>query len=515
MAQLAVNEPFAGHVVEGVLGRGGMGTVYLARHPRLPRRVALKVLDREFSADQELRRRFDQEANVVARLDHPGIVGIHDRGDHDGHLWISMQYIRGTDAAQAHRIPPERAVRIVTETAAALDYAHSQGVLHRDIKPANILLAAAEVGREARAVLTDFGIARLIDSNTQLTATGKLTATLAFASPEHLSGLPLDHRTDQYSLACTLFALLAGRTPYLASNPGQVIVGHLSEPVPRLSASRPELPRRLDEVIARGMAKQREERFASCTEFATAAAAAFAAPSPPVRNMPGLSNPYLGPAESRSSQSNPRQPNAVPAPSIPRGSSSAPSVPRHSNPVQSMPTWPVTAQAGRIAQPPPNPAWRPIAVPRSPTAGFARTTAILALLLGLWVVFVALGSVISLKSLHTSDFGQTYADTSLYTGMTRTIIAGMLASAVIGSMLLLGSGQIFARMPIGRILVATASGLLLLLTPIAVAEGDPEPYPIRTLCLITLLPAIAVVVGALSRPTRRWLAEGPRSGRRP
>ncbi|WP_051025187.1 serine/threonine-protein kinase [Nocardia aobensis] len=269
MAALAIGETFADYLIEGVLGRGGMGTVYLARHPRLPRRVALKLLDREVSADHERRRRFDQEADIVARLEHPGIVRVYDRGADDGHLWISMQYVHGTDAARLDRraLTTERVLRIVTETAAALDYAHGKAVLHRDIKPANLLLEAPEAGRAERTVLTDFGIARLQDADTELTVTGTLTATLAYASPEQLSGESLDHRCDQYSLACTLFTLLCGRPPYAGTNPGQVVAGHVTKPIPRPTALRADLPPALDPVLARAMAKQPHERYGSCAEF--------------------------------------------------------------------------------------------------------------------------------------------------------------------------------------------------------------------------------------------------------
>ncbi|WP_225725610.1 MULTISPECIES: serine/threonine-protein kinase [unclassified Nocardia] len=267
-----MGETFAGYVIEDVLGQGGMGTVYLARHPRLPRMVALKLLNRDVSADPEIRARFEREANVVARLDHPGIVGIHDRGVEDDRLWIAMQYIEGVDAAKLNprTVTVERAVRIVGETAAALDYAHSRGVLHRDIKPGNILLSTPDAGRAERAVLTDFGIARMLDTNTKLTATGTFSATLAYASPEQLTGAELDHRSDQYSLGCTLYALLAGETPFSATNPGQIVAGHLSQQVPPLT--RADVPPRLHAVIARAMSKRPAERFASCGEFAAAAA---------------------------------------------------------------------------------------------------------------------------------------------------------------------------------------------------------------------------------------------------
>ncbi|WP_330253510.1 serine/threonine protein kinase [Nocardia sp. NBC_00565] len=278
MVQLRVGETFAGYVIEGVLGQGGMGTVYLARHPRLPRSVALKLLNREVSADEELRRRFGQEADVIARLEHPGIVDIYDRGTDGGHLWIAMQFVEGIDAARLdrHAVTVERALRIIGETGAAIDFAHSRGVLHRDVKPANILLAAPDTGRDERAVLTDFGIARLADTNTQLTAASTFTATLAYASPEQLSGDVIDHRADQYSLACTFFTLVAGRTPFAETNPGQVIAAHLSKPVPQVSTWRPDLPPELDGVIARAMAKLPDHRFASCSEFAAAARGAVA-----------------------------------------------------------------------------------------------------------------------------------------------------------------------------------------------------------------------------------------------
>ncbi|PPJ31629.1 hypothetical protein C5E45_27365 [Nocardia nova] len=279
----------AGYAIEGVLGQGGMGTVYRARHPRLPRSVALKLLNADVSTDPELRARFEREANVVAHLDHPGIVGIHDRGLENGQPWFAMQYIEGTDASRLdpRTVSVERAVRIVGEVAAALDYAHSHGVLHRDVKPANILLTTTQAGRVERAVLTDFGIARLMTANTQLTSTGTFTATLAYASPEQLSGIAVDHRTDQYSLACTLFALLCGRTPFAANDPGQVVAGHLSRPVPPLD--RPDVPPQLNAVIARAMSKNPAERFASTGEFAAAALRAVSGqafayqPQPPLQ----------------------------------------------------------------------------------------------------------------------------------------------------------------------------------------------------------------------------------------
>lgn len=276
---LTTGDVFAGYTIERLLGRGGMGSVYLARHPRLPRLTAMKLLNREMFADQEIRARFEREADLVARLDHTAIVPVYDRGVEDEQLWISMRYVDGVDAASLDvaTLAPARAVRIVAETAGALDYAHGKGVLHRDVKPANIMIERAETGgADERVFLTDFGIARLRDDTGHLTRTGTFTATLAYASPEQLSGAPLDHRSDQYSLACTLFRLLSGTVPFEASNPVAVIHGHMNDAPPPISRLRPGLPVALDAVLGRALAKNPADRFADCAGFAAAAGDALA-----------------------------------------------------------------------------------------------------------------------------------------------------------------------------------------------------------------------------------------------
>jgi len=292
---VANGEVFAGYLVEHLLGRGGMGSVYLAKHPRLPRKTALKLLNREMVSDHEIRARFEREADLVAQLDHPNIVTVYDRGLEDGQLWISMQYIDGIDAASVEptRLPPERAVQIIAEVAEALDYAHGNGVMHRDVKPANMLLARSTGGRGERVYLTDFGIARLRDDGGHLTQTGTFTATLAYASPEQLTGAQLDGRSDQYSLACSLFWLFTGAGPFAATNPAAVIRGHLQEPPPPLSSVRAGLPPGLDAVLVKAMAKRADDRFASCADFAVAARRALATPSG--SQLP-LAPPYTGPA---------------------------------------------------------------------------------------------------------------------------------------------------------------------------------------------------------------------------
>jgi len=222
---LRPGEVFAGYTIERELGSGGMGAVYLARHPRLPRFDALKLLRSELCDDPSFVGRFEREADTVAQLDHPNIVPVYDRGSADGQLWISMRFIDGTNAERAladypDGMPPERAVRIVARVASALDYAHRHQLLHRDVKPANILLAAGpeDEDESERVFLSDFGVAKAIgaaaDRIASLTSTGSVVATLDYASPEQIKGQPLDHRADIYALGCVLYKLLTGSVPF-------------------------------------------------------------------------------------------------------------------------------------------------------------------------------------------------------------------------------------------------------------------------------------------------------------
>ena len=267
-------EIFAGYTILRLLGSGGMGEVYLVEHPRLPRRDALKVLRADVSADPDYRARFNREADLAARLWHPHIVEIHDRGECEGRLWISMDYVDGTDAARMLRdhypvgMPASDAIRIVTAVAEALDYAHARGLVHRDVKPANILLAELEDG-ERRILLSDFGVARDIQDISHLTATNMAVGTVAYAAPEQLKGLPIDGRADQYSLAATAYHLLTGSTLFPGSNPAVVIGQHLDAPPPTLAERRAYLAP-LDAVFAKALAKDPEERFLRCVDFAHA-----------------------------------------------------------------------------------------------------------------------------------------------------------------------------------------------------------------------------------------------------
>lgn len=265
---------FAGYTIVRRLGTGGMGEVYLVQHPRLPRLDALKVLRPEVSADHEYRERFDREADIAASLWHPHIVGVHDRGEAEGRLWIDMDYVDGSDAAQLLHgqypdgMPGAAVADVIAAVADALDYAHQRLLLHRDVKPANILLANFGTP-DSRISLADFGIARWVDDPSGLTATNMTVGTVSYAAPEQLMGGELDGRADQYALAATAFHLLTGSPPFQHSNPAVVISQHLSAAPPVIGDRRPELAA-LDPVFAKALAKDPGDRYERCADFARA-----------------------------------------------------------------------------------------------------------------------------------------------------------------------------------------------------------------------------------------------------
>ena len=294
---LKSGETFAGFSIIRLLGSGGMGEVYLAEHPRLPRRDALKVLKADLSADPEYRARFNREADLASTLWHPHIVSVHDRGEYEGQLWISMDYVDGVDAGRlmANRFPAgmplHQVVRIVTAVAGALDYAHKQGLLHRDIKPANIMLSHFDDEDEQRILLADFGIARNVDDISGLTTTNMTVGTVAYSAPEQLMGEEIDGCADQYALAATAYHLLTGSQLFPHSNPAVVISRHLNAAPPVLADTRPELAA-LDSALAVALAKDPKDRFPRCADFARALADQNGSPSSGVSAVaPTLSAP--------------------------------------------------------------------------------------------------------------------------------------------------------------------------------------------------------------------------------
>ncbi len=273
---LADGQIFAGYTILRELGAGGMGIVYLAQHPRLPRHDALKVLPAALTVNDEYRQRFNREADIAATLWHPHIVEVHDRGELEGRLWISMDYVDGTDAGRMlqerypNGMPPDQVVKIIKAIAEALDYAHQRQLLHRDVKPSNILLSHPDAADE-RIFLADFGIARWVDDASGLTGTNMAVGTVAYAAPEQLMGEKVDGRVDQYALAATAFHLLTGVPLFQHSNPAVVISQHLSTPPPAIGTRRPALAD-LGPAFSKALAKAPDDRYDTCMEFADALA---------------------------------------------------------------------------------------------------------------------------------------------------------------------------------------------------------------------------------------------------
>jgi Protein kinase domain len=270
-----VGANFAGYTIDSVLGRGGMGTVYLATHERLARKVALKVITPELAHDERFRSRFLRESQLAAALDHPNVVPIYDADEAGGILYLAMRYVPGASLRtllQARgRLTAQQTVRLADQIAGALDAAHAAGLVHRDVKPANILLGEPD----DHAYLCDFGLAKHARSDA-ITQTGTFLGTIDYCAPEQIRGEPVSGRTDLYSLGCVLFHCLAGSPPYRREGDLAVVQAHLYEPPPTLSSLRSDLPRALDSVLATAMAKDPDARYATCRELATRLAAALA-----------------------------------------------------------------------------------------------------------------------------------------------------------------------------------------------------------------------------------------------
>ena len=254
------------YAFERELGRGGMATVYLAHDLRHDRPVALKVLHPELAVSLG-DDRFQREIKLAARLQHPHILTVHDSGEAAGQLWFTMPYVEGESLRDRLRrerqLPVDEALRITREAALALDYAHQEGVVHRDIKPENLLLT-----KDGSTLVADFGIARVLGADEHLTQTGSSTGTPAYMSPEQASGdKPVDARTDEYSLGCVLYEMLAGEPPFTGSTAWAIIAKWFTEPVPSVRARRPDVSEGVDLAIQRALAQSAADRFATMAEF--------------------------------------------------------------------------------------------------------------------------------------------------------------------------------------------------------------------------------------------------------
>jgi DNA-binding NarL/FixJ family response regulator/tRNA A-37 threonylcarbamoyl transferase component Bud32 len=274
-----VGSTFAGHRIDGVAGRGGMGVVFRATDLVLDRRVALKLIAPNVARDPVFRARFERECRLAAAIDHPNVVEILHAGEERGQLYVTMRYVDGTDLksllARERRLEPARAVAIVAQVAAALDEAHRHGLVHRDIKPANVLIAPRDGGE--RAYLTDFGITKdRSTSDTALTRTGMALGTVDYMAPEQAEARELDARADVYALGCVLFHALTGSVPFIGGSDLQRMWAHVHDAPPEPSSIEPSLPRALDPVLVRALAKAPDDRQQSAGELAREALAATA-----------------------------------------------------------------------------------------------------------------------------------------------------------------------------------------------------------------------------------------------
>ena len=274
---LAPGSTVAGYRIETLIGRGGMGAVYRAQEAGLERKVALKVIAPELAADDRFRDRFLHESRIAASLDHPHVIPIHKAGEEDGLLFLAMRYVEGKDLAQLlaeeGALEPRRAVDILSQVAEALDAAHEQGLVHRDVKPSNVLVAEA-AGKE-HCYLADFGLTKRTGSLSGMTAAGEIVGTLEYVAPEQITGDPLDERSDVYSLGCVLYECLTGQSPFPRATDVALLWAHVHEEPTPPSKARPELPRELDTVLARALAKEPGRRYRTAGELITATRSAL------------------------------------------------------------------------------------------------------------------------------------------------------------------------------------------------------------------------------------------------
>ncbi|HYO89362.1 MAG TPA: protein kinase, partial [Candidatus Limnocylindrales bacterium] len=249
------------------IGKGGMATVFRAYQPSIGRYVAIKVIHRAIATDDRAVERFQREARLIARLEHPHLLPVYDYDGTHEPPYIVMRYLEGgtlKDVLDKGGLPVVDASYLLRQLSSALDYAHRQGVIHRDIKPSNIMIDI-----DGNGFLMDFGIARLAASGEGLTQTGFAVGTPGYMSPEQGMGMDsIDHRADIYALGVMVYQMVTGQMPYSAETPLGIVMKHINEPVPSVRTVNPQLPELLDHALLRAMAKKPEDRFETATDFA-------------------------------------------------------------------------------------------------------------------------------------------------------------------------------------------------------------------------------------------------------
>jgi Protein kinase domain len=370
-----------GYRIDRLIGEGGMGVVYEATQLSLDRKVALKLLSGELSADSGFRERFRHEARIQGAMDHPNIVTVHEAGESDYGLFIAMELIRGAtlkDLIVGRELDAGRTLRILTQVADALDSAHDAGLIHRDIKPHNILVRA---GRRDHAFLADFGVTK-VRGGTNLTKTGHFVGTVDYMAPEQIRGEPATRETDIYALGTVLYECLSGVVPFPKDSDVAVMYAHLADPPPMITNERPELPPQLDAVITTAMAKNPSDRYSSAVRMMEAfegalgedGQAAVAIPGP-VESPEQLGLREDGQPETAASATSPDATRMAPTPAPPSEAAAAPT-PAQATEAGAAPAVPkqkTPAPETEISATPPPPA-APVPVastPSSATAGSA------------------------------------------------------------------------------------------------------------------------------------------------
>lgn len=321
-----VGKQLGNYQIVELIGRGGMAAVYKGYQPSMNRHVAIKVLSPQYSSDRAFVQRFQNEARLIAQLEHAHILPVYDFGQQEGMLYIVMRYLpTGTleDRISPQGMPLDEVLHILKQVASALDYAHSRGVIHRDLKPANVLIDA-----QGNAFLSDFGIAKTTEQEVSLTGTGNVIGTPNYMSPEQGLGEKVDARSDIYALGVMLFEMLTGQVPFSGDNPMAVMLRHVHDVPPDPSSLRPDLPQAVSNVVLRALAKRPDERYQSAGELARALEQALsgeAVPPPDTMPLTAATRPLAGPAATMPSpvSATPQPDTAVPvqaaAPTAPAG----------------------------------------------------------------------------------------------------------------------------------------------------------------------------------------------------